>query len=79
MLLWEMGKGFENTCTVSGKLNVSRVIPRLYEWVYKVLRLPQWLVELSVPILKYSKSVGSQSVIINAGSQLGRSQFEYYG
>ena len=28
--------GFENTCTVSGKWNVSRVMPRLYGWVYKI-------------------------------------------
>ena len=29
-----LGVGFENTCTVSGKGNVYRVIPRLYKWVY---------------------------------------------
>ena len=39
LLLWLMGVGCENTCAVSGKLNVSRVIPRLYKWVYKTLRL----------------------------------------
>ena len=35
MLLLVMGVGFENTWTGSKKLNVSRVIPRLYGWVYK--------------------------------------------
>ena len=35
MLVWVMGLGFENTCKVSGKSTVSRVIRRLYEWVYK--------------------------------------------
>ena len=40
MLLWVvMGVGFENTCAVSGKGNVSRVVPRLYGMVYKILRL----------------------------------------
>ena len=39
MLLWVMGVGFENTCTVSGKWNVSRVVPKLYGWVCKILRL----------------------------------------
>ena len=29
MLLWVMGMGFENTCTVSRKQNVSLVVPRL--------------------------------------------------
>ena len=33
-----MGVGFENTCTVSDKQNVSRVVTRLYEWVYKILK-----------------------------------------
>ena len=39
MLLWVMGVGFENTSTVSGKWNVSSVIPRLYGWVYKTWKL----------------------------------------
>ena len=30
MLRWVIGLGFENTCIVSGKRNVSRVIPRLF-------------------------------------------------
>ena len=31
--------GFDNTCAVLGKWNVSRVIPRLYGWVYKTSTL----------------------------------------
>ena len=45
MLLRVMGVGFENTCAVSEKWNVSRVIPRLYGWVYKILRLVNITVE----------------------------------
>ena len=30
---------FDNTCTVSGKRNIPRVIPRLYGRVYKTLTL----------------------------------------
>ena len=51
MLLWVMGVEFDNACTVSEKLNVSRVIPRLYGWVYKTLRLSQLLVEYSVVVM----------------------------
>ena len=51
MLLWVMGVGFNNTCTVSRKWNVSRVIPRLYEWVYKILRLPPLVVENSAVVM----------------------------
>ena len=39
--------GFDNTCTVSGEGNVSKVIPRLYGWVYKTLRLFPLVVEHS--------------------------------
>ena len=39
MLLWIMGVGFDNTHIVSGNWNVSRVIQRLYGWIYKTLRL----------------------------------------
>ena len=46
MLLWLMGFGFENTDTFSRIWNVARVIPRLYGWVYKILRLTQLLDEL---------------------------------
>ena len=49
MLLWMMVVGFENTCTVSGMLNVFKATARLYGWVYKILRLLQLLVELWIP------------------------------
>ena len=58
--------GFDNTCTVSGKGNVSRVIPRFYGWVYKTLRLSPSVVEHSV-------------VVMTAGSQSRRSQIEACG
>ena len=51
MLLWVMGVRFDNTCTVSGKWNVSRVIPRLYGWVYKTLRLSTLVVEHIVLVM----------------------------
>ena len=51
MLLWVMGVGFYNTCTVSGKWNISRVIPRLHGWVYKTLRLPPLVVEHSLVVM----------------------------
>ena len=50
MRLWVMDVGFENTCTVSGK-NISRVIPRLYGWVYKALRLSPLAAEHSVVVI----------------------------
>ena len=40
-----LSDGFDNTCTVSEKRNVSRVSPRLYGWVYKSLRLTALVVE----------------------------------
>ena len=40
ILLWVIGVGFGNTCAISGKWNISRVVPRLYGWLYKILRLP---------------------------------------
>ena len=45
------GVVFDNTCTVSGKRNVSRVIPRLYGWVYKTSRLSTLVVEHSVVVM----------------------------
>ena len=51
MLLWVMGVGFDNTCAVSGKWNVSRVIPRLYGWVYKTFRLSPLVVEHSFMVV----------------------------
>ena len=79
MLLWVMAVGFENTCTVSGKSDISRVVPGLSGWVYKIFKTPQLLVELWVSSQGYSHSASSQSVIIIAGSQLGEFQFECYG
>ena len=53
--------GFDNTCTVSGKRNVSRVIPRLYGWVYKTLRLFSLVVDYSVMVMSARlNSMGSQ-------------------
>ena len=66
MLLWVMEVGFDNTCTVSGKWNVSRVIPRLYGWLNKTVRLSTLVVEHFVEVM-------------TAGSQLRRSQIESYG
>ena len=80
MLLQVMDVEFENTCTVSRKCSVSRVIPvipRFVGMVYKVLRLPQSLVELWVPNQGYSQSASSQWVVITAGSQL-EGQLESY-
>ena len=51
MLLWVMGAGFDNTCTGSGKWSGSRVIPRLYGWVYKTLRLSLPVIEHSVMVV----------------------------
>ena len=59
MLLWVMVVGFENTCTVSGKWNVSKVIPRLYGWVYKTLRLS--------PLAVTAASQSKQSQIESCG------------
>ena len=61
MLLWVMGEGFDNTCTVPGKWNVSRVIPRLYGGVYKTLRLFPLVVEHSVVVMSARlNAMGSQ-------------------
>ena len=57
MLLWVMVLEFENTCTVSWKRNVSRVVPRLYGWVYKTLRVSPLAVEHSIVVM----TMGSQS------------------
>ena len=58
MLLWVMGVGFENTCIVSRKWNVTRVVSRFYGWVYKILRLPLLLVQLQVPSSGDSQAAG---------------------
>ena len=63
MLVLVMAMGFGNTCTFSRISNIPRVIPRLYEWVYKILRLLHLLVQLWVPNQwnqGYSQSVCSQ-------------------
>ena len=51
MLLGLMGVEFENTCTVSGKCTVSRVIPRFYGWVYKTLRISPLVVKHGVVVM----------------------------
>ena len=51
------GVEFENTCIVSGKWNVSRVIPILYGLIYKTLRFSLLVVEQIVVVM----IVGSQS------------------
>ena len=71
MLVWVMIAEFEKTWAVSGMSIVSKVIPRLYEWKYKMLRLLALLVQLQAPIRGDSHSRGSKSVVITAGSQAG--------
>ena len=46
-----MGGGVDNTCKVSGKWNVSRIIRKLYGWVYRTLRLSPSVVEHSVLVM----------------------------
>ena len=46
-----MGLGFENTCTVSEKQNISRVISVVYGWVYKISRLLITAVEHSIVVV----------------------------
>ena len=58
-----MGVGFENICTISGGWNVSKVVPRLYGWIYNVL----WLF-----LLTAEDSV----VAVTMGFQSGRPQFD---
>ena len=65
MLPWVMQVGFYISCTVLGKWNVSRVIPRLYGWVYKILRLFTFVFDHSV-------------VVVTAGSLSWRAQTESY-
>ena len=66
-----MGVGFENTCTVSDRQNVSRVVTRLYEWVYKILKTTLIISSTVVSHQGDSVSAVSQSVVIPAGSQPG--------
>ena len=51
MLLWVMGVGFENTCTVPGKWNVFKVISRLYGWVDETLKLNPLAIEHRVVVM----------------------------
>ena len=51
MLLWVMGVGFNNTCAVSEKWNVFRVIARYFGWAYKNLRLSPLVVEKGVVVM----------------------------
>ena len=51
MLLWVIDVGFDNTCTVLRRWNGSRVVPRLYGWVYKTLRLSPLEVGHSVVVI----------------------------
>ena len=51
MLLLVMSVGYENTWAVSGKRNVSWVIPRLYGWVYKTLRISPLMAVHSVVVM----------------------------
>ena len=50
MLLLVMDVGFENSSIGSGKGNVSRVIPRLYRWVYKTLNFETLLRTLTLAV-----------------------------
>ena len=51
MLLCVVGVEFENTCAVSGEMNLSRVALRLYGYVYKIWRLTNIKVEFSVVVV----------------------------
>ena len=53
----------DNTWTVLGRWNASRVIPRCYGWVYKTLRF-------SPLVVKHS------AVVMTGDSQSGQSQIE---
>ena len=67
-----MAVEFDNTYAVSGKWYVLRVIPRLYGWVYKTLKLSSLVVEHSVvvmsarlnPMVEVSDTGGSCSIIV---------------
>ena len=57
MPLCMMGVGFENTCTLSGKWNVSRVIWRLYWWVYLISKLCQLIPGYSLMVVSEDNHV----------------------
>ena len=44
MLLWVIGVGFDNTSTLSVKWNITRIVSKLFGWVYIILRFPSLLV-----------------------------------
>ena len=56
---------FDETCTVYGNRNVSRVIPRLYGLVYKTLRLSPLVVDHNGLVVMSARlnPMGSQSLI----------------
>ena len=61
MLLWIMDVGLDNTCIVSEKWDVSKVIPRLYGWVYETLRFSPLVVEHGVVVMSVRLNpLGSQ-------------------
>ena len=49
-----LSDGFDNTCTVSGTWKFSRVIPRLYGWIYKSLTLSLLVIEHCVVVMNES-------------------------
>ena len=60
-----IGVEFDNTCAVSGKWNLSRIIPRLYGLVYKTLRLCPLVVEHSLVVMSVGLNpMGSQFAIL---------------
>ena len=44
MLLWVIGVGFDNTSTLSVKWNITRILSKLFGWVYIILRFLSLLV-----------------------------------
>ena len=66
-----MNVGFENTCTVSRSEIVSMVVPRLYGWVYKILKTIPLLVQLRVPIRGTTTQQGPSQWLYNCGLPIG--------
>ena len=61
MLLGVIGVGVDSTWTVFQKWNVSRVIPRLYGWVYKTLKLSPLVIEHRIVVMTARlNAMGSQ-------------------
>ena len=66
-VLWVIGVGFDNTCTISGKWNISRLFQEFIDgYIAKILRLSALVVEYSVKVM-------------TAGSQSRQCQIESYG